>query len=95
MAEWLSSLLAEKEVRASISEIGYLLLPRCDMAEIPLKRRKSSIQLTNQKHIAQNHAVGLSYWHATTAENYYKIRFDRVNKIDHYLLMYVIHPKAK
>ena len=28
-----------------ISEIGYLLLPSRDMAEIPLKRRKSSIQL--------------------------------------------------
>ena len=31
-----------------ISEIGYLLLPSRDMAEIPLKRRKSSIQPTNQ-----------------------------------------------
>ena len=31
------------------SEIGYLLLPRRDMAEIPLKRRKSSIQPTNQQ----------------------------------------------
>ena len=30
-----------------ISEIGYLLLPIRDMAEIPLKRRKSSIQPTN------------------------------------------------
>ena len=30
------------------SEIGYLLLPSRDMAEIPLKRRKSSIQPTNQ-----------------------------------------------
>ena len=57
MAEWLpvSFWLAEQEVRGSIpglatriSEIGYLLLPSRDMAEIPLKRRKSSIQLTNQ-----------------------------------------------
>ena len=31
-----------------ISEIGYLLLPSRDMAEIPLMRRKSPIQLTNQ-----------------------------------------------
>ena len=30
------------------SEIDYLLLPSRDMAEIPLKRRKSSIQPTNQ-----------------------------------------------
>ena len=30
-----------------ISEIGYLLLPSRDMAEIPLKRLKSSIQPTN------------------------------------------------
>ena len=29
------------------SEIGYLLLPSRDMAEIPLKQRKSSIQPTN------------------------------------------------
>ena len=56
MAEWLSSWLAEQEVQASIpglatciSEIGYLLLPSRDMAEIPLKRRKSSIQPTNQQ----------------------------------------------
>ena len=55
MAEWLSSLLAEQEVRGSIprlatwiSEIGYLLLPNRDMAEIPLERRKSSIQPTYQ-----------------------------------------------
>ena len=51
MAEWLSSWLAEQEVRGSIprlvtspSEIGYRLLPSRDMAEIPLKRRKSSIK---------------------------------------------------
>ena len=30
-----------------ISEIGYPLLPSRDMAEIPLKRHKSSIQPTN------------------------------------------------
>ena len=53
VVEWLSSWLAEQEVRGSIpglttwiSEIGYLLLPSRDMAEIPLKRRKSSIQPT-------------------------------------------------
>ena len=46
VAEWLSSWLAEQEVRGSIpglairiSEIGYLLFPSRDMAEIPLKRR--------------------------------------------------------
>ena len=51
VAKWLSSWLAEQEVRgsipglvATISEIGYLLLPCRDMAEIPLNRRKSSIQ---------------------------------------------------
>ena len=49
------SWLAEQEVRGSIpclatwiSEIGYLLLPSHDMTEIPLKRRKSSIQPANQ-----------------------------------------------
>ena len=47
-------MLAEQEVRgsipglaATISEIGYLLLQSRDLAEIPLKRRKSSIQPTN------------------------------------------------
>ena len=51
---WPSAWLAEQEVRDSIpglatqiSEIGYLQLPSRDMAEIPLKRRKSSIQPTN------------------------------------------------
>ena len=57
VADWLTSWLAEKEVRGSISrlatwisEIGYfyLLLPSRDMAEIPLKRRKSSIQPTRR-----------------------------------------------
>ena len=55
VAEWLRSWLAEQEVRGSIprlatwiSEIGYLLPPSRDVAEIPLKRRKSSIQPTNQ-----------------------------------------------
>ena len=49
MAEWLSSWLVEQEVRGSIprlatwiSEIGR------DMAEIPLTRRKSAVQPTNQ-----------------------------------------------
>ena len=55
MAKWLSSWLAEQGARGSIprlatwiSEIGYLLLPCRNMAEIPLKRQKSSIQPTNQ-----------------------------------------------
>ena len=49
MELWLSSWLSEQEVRASIpglaatiSEIGYLLLPSRDMAEIPLKRCKNN-----------------------------------------------------
>ena len=56
VAEWLSSWLAEQEVRGSIprlatwiSEIGYLPLPSRDMAEIPLKRRKSSIKPNQTK----------------------------------------------
>ena len=60
VAEWLSSWLAEQEVRGSIprlatwiSEIGYLPLPSRDMAEIPLKRHKSSIQPTNQIHVME------------------------------------------
>ena len=54
MVLWLSSLLAEQEVRGSIlglaaanSEIGYLLFPSRDMTERSLKRHKSSKQLTN------------------------------------------------
>ena len=54
VAKWLSSLLAEQEVRGSIphlatwiSEIGYLLLPSRDTAALPIKRRKSSIQPTS------------------------------------------------
>ena len=53
VAEWWSSWLAEQEVRGSIprlatwiSEIGYLLLPSHDLAEILLKRHNSSIQPT-------------------------------------------------
>ena len=53
---WLSSWIAEQEIRGSIpglvdtiSEIGYLLLPRHDMAERSLKRPKPSKQLTNQR----------------------------------------------
>ena len=56
VAEWLSSWLAEQEVWGSIPRLAtwisgtsYLLLARRDMAEIPLKRRKSSIQPTNQQ----------------------------------------------
>ena len=59
MAEWFSSWFAEQEDRGSIpglpasplefSEIDYILLPSRDMVEIPLKRRKSSIQPTNER----------------------------------------------
>ena len=55
MVEWLSSWPAEQEVwglipglTATISDIGYLLLPSHDTGDIPLKRRKFSIQPTNQ-----------------------------------------------
>ena len=55
VVEWVSTWLAEQEIWGSIpglatwiSEIGYLLLPSRDMAEIPLKGSKSSIQPTNQ-----------------------------------------------
>ena len=66
MAEWLSSWLAEQEVRGSIprlatwiSEIGYLPLPSRDMAEIPLKRRKSSIKPNqNQNTAVENVKTG-------------------------------------
>ena len=69
VAEWLSSWLAEQEVRGSIprlatwiSEIGYLPLPSRDMAEIPLKRRKSSIKPN------QNQKDETDYnWHAQLA----------------------------
>ena len=53
--KWLSSWLAEQEVRgsipglaATISEIGYLLFPSLNMAETSLKWRKSWKQPTNQ-----------------------------------------------
>ena len=56
VAEWLSSWLAEQEVRGSIpclaiwiSEIGYILLQSRDMAEIQLKRCKTPIKPTKQK----------------------------------------------
>ena len=62
VAEWLSSWLAEQEVRGSIprlatwiSEIRYLPLPSRDMAERSLKRRKSSKQPTNQLAIDTNY----------------------------------------
>ena len=58
MVKWLSSWLAEQVVwgsspglAATISDIGYLLLPNRNMAEISLKRRKSSKQPTNQTRI--------------------------------------------
>ena len=61
MAKWLSSWHAEQEVRVrfptlplEFSEIGYLLLPSRNMAEIPLKWRKSSIQPTNQPKTTEN-----------------------------------------
>ena len=64
MVEWLSSWLAEQEVRdlipgleLCISEIGYLLLPSRDMAEILLKRRKPSKQPTNQQRSLQTKIV--------------------------------------
>ena len=51
MVKWLSSWLAEQEVRGSIpclaptiSEIGYLLLPSRDMAERLLKRQTKFLQ---------------------------------------------------
>ena len=54
MAKWLSSLLAEQEVRGSIahlatwiSEIGHLLLPSRDTAALSIKQRKSSIHPTS------------------------------------------------
>ena len=78
MAEWLSSWLAEQEVRGSIpglatwiSEIGYLLLPSRDMAGIPLKRRKSSIQPTNQPTSGNNTDSKYAEEHETWAYIYY------------------------
>ena len=71
VAEWLSSWLVEQEVRGSIprlatwiSEIGYLLLQRRDMAEIPLKRRtcKSSKQPTKQISRTTNKTKSLVYY---------------------------------
>ena len=59
VAEWLSRLRSKRTgVRfpaspLEFSEIGYLLLPSRDMAEIPLKRRKSSIQPNNLNHIKE------------------------------------------
>ena len=54
VAEWLSSWFAGQEVWGSIPGlatwiwmIGYILLPSRDMAEIPLKPCKSSIQPTS------------------------------------------------
>ena len=58
VVERLSSKLVEQEVRVSISglatwisEIGYLLLPSRDMAEILLKRRISAIHPTNPRSV--------------------------------------------
>ena len=60
VVKWLSSWLGEQEVWGSISglptwisEIDYLLLPSHDMAEIPLKWRKSSMQPTNHQMVSQ------------------------------------------
>ena len=44
---------------ATISRIGYLLLPSHDMAEIVLKQRKSSLQPTLNYHIPQTLII---YW---------------------------------
>ena len=71
VAHWLSSWLAEQGVRGSIprlatwiSEIGYLPLPSRDMAEIPLKRRKSSIQPTNRVELyKRNSRKPCHIWH--------------------------------
>ena len=53
VAKWLSSWLAEQEVQGPPRHLNFRdwlspELPSHDMAEIPLKRRKSSIQPTNQ-----------------------------------------------
>ena len=63
--ECLSSWLAEQEDRVRIpasplefSEIGYILLPSRNMTEIPLKRRKSSIQPINQT-VTVRHTRGI------------------------------------
>ena len=55
MVKWLSSWLAEQEVRSSnpglatwISEIGYLPLPTRDMTERALKATSILIQLTSK-----------------------------------------------
>ena len=73
----MGSWLAEQEVRgsipglaATISEIGYLLLPNRDMTERSLKRRKSSktttkqlVRLTvNRKETINNIVFSDSYW---------------------------------
>ena len=61
-------------------EIGYLLLPSRDMADIPLKRRKSSIQPTNQKvlpqgmHMSHMKALPLLVKKSCLRLTFYKIR---------------------
>ena len=90
VADWLSSWLAEQEVRGSIprlatwiSEIGYLPLPSRDMAEMPLKRRKSSIQPTNQHWCIQSRRVSHllnSIFFQETSGNIY-MYLDKENRI--------------
>ena len=67
--EWLSSWFAEQEVwgsipglaAATISKIGYLLLPSRHVAEILLKRRGSSKQPTNQQPTNLSKSVEASF----------------------------------
>ena len=79
VAEWLSSWLAEQEVQGLIprlatwiSEIGYLLHPIRNMAEIQIKRRKSSIQPTNQPTNPITRPMGYDFAHCwfRTQESY-------------------------
>ena len=67
---------AEQEVRGSIprlatwvSEIGYLLLPSHDMAEIPLKRRKTPIQQKQQQQQYRLQSINV-HRYLSSSENY-------------------------
>ena len=67
VVEWLSSWLAEQEVLglipgliATISEIGYLLLPSHGMAERSLKRLKTTNQQTILDSIIVKHGHDIS-----------------------------------
>ena len=81
----LSSWLAEQEVRGSIpglatwiSEIGYLLLPRSDMAEIPLKRHKFTIQPTNQYYGNSRSYIIFCWFIATLVNNFDGFSQDKI-----------------